>query len=96
MNIRAVSNCERQVSEVLAVSFQEARQFVQDQLIAHADETSWKEKARKMWLWVMATPLVSVFIILPGRTGRCAKYGVGRFDGTLVSDRFKSDLYEFR
>ena len=93
MSLGAVSNCERQVSEALAAPFEEARQFVQDQMIANADETSWKEKARKMWLWVMATPLVSVFFILPGRTGRCAKYVVGRFNGILISDRFKSYLF---
>lgn len=93
MSLGAVSNCERRVSEALAEPVAAARQYVQDQKIAHADETSWKERAQKMWLWVMATPLVSVFFILPGRSSECAKFVLGRFKGILISDRYKGYLF---
>jgi transposase len=93
MSLGAVSNCERQVAEAAATPVEEAREYVQDQSIAHADETSWKERAKKMWLWVMATTFVSVFYILPGRTSACAQKVLGRFKGILVSDRFKAYLF---
>ena len=93
MSLGAVSTCERQASEAVAEPVDAAHEYVQDQEMAHADETSWKERAKKMWLWVMATPLVSVFFILPGRGSDCAKYVLGRFKGILVSDRYKGYLF---
>jgi transposase len=93
MSLGAVSNCEEQVSEALAQPFEGAREHAQRQAVAHADETSWRECAQKVWLWVMATTWVSVFHILPGRTKKCARYVVGSFKGILVSDRYKGYLF---
>ena len=93
MSLGAVSNCERQVSEAVAESVEAAHQYVQDQQVANADETSWKERAKKVWLWVMATANVSVFFILPGRSAECARFVLGRFKGILVSDRYKGYLF---
>ena len=93
MSLGGVSNCERQVSEALETPFDEARDHVQQQSTAHADETGWRERSQKLWLWVMATTWVSVFYILPGRTKKCAQYVIGGFQGILVSDRYKSYLF---
>ena len=93
MSLGAVSNCERQTSEAVATPVEEAHQYVQDQAVVHADETSWKEKAKKAWLWVMASPRVSVFFIFPSRSSKCAKKLLGRFKGILVSDRYKGYLF---
>ncbi len=93
MSLGAVSNCEAQVSEALAQPFDEARKYSQKQAVAHADETSWRERSKKVWLWVMATTFVSVFYILPGRTKKCAQYVLGAFQGILVSDRYRSYLF---
>jgi transposase len=93
MSLGGVSNCERQVSEALEASFDEARDHVQQQGLAHADETGWRECSKKVWLWVMATAWVSVFYILPGRTKQCAQYVIGTFKGILVTDRCKSYFF---
>lgn len=93
MSLGAVIRCERVASEAVAEPVDEAHQYVQDADIAHADETSWRERGQKMWLWVMAVPLVSVFFILPSRSSRCAKFLLGRFKGILVSDRYKGYLF---
>lgn len=93
MSLGAVSNCERQVGEALQVPFDEAREYARHQASANADETSWREKSKKVWLWVMATTWVSVFHILPGRTKQCAQYVLEGFKGVLVTDRCKSYLF---
>ena len=93
MSLGAVIRCERVASEAVAEPVDEAHQYVQDATLAHADETSWKERGQKLWLWVLAVPLVSVFLILPGRGSRYAKHLLGRFQGTLVSDRYKAYLF---
>jgi transposase len=93
MSLGAVSNCERQASEAVAEPVEAAHQYAQDQAIANADETSWKECAKKVWLWVMATANVTVFFILPGRGAECARFVLGRFKGILVSDRYKGYLF---
>jgi transposase len=93
MSLGGVSNCEGQVSEALEVSFNEARDHVQQQSAAYTDETGWKERSQKLWLWVMATTWMSVFYILPGRTKKCAQYVIGAFRGTLITDRCKSYLF---
>jgi transposase len=88
-----VSNCENQVSEALSEPYEEAREHVHSQSFAHADETSWKERAKKVWLWVLATTWVSIFFILPGRTKKCAQQVLGTFDGILISDRYKGYIF---
>ena len=93
MSLGAVSNCEKQVSEALAQPFKGAWAHVQRKAVAHADETSWRECAQKVWLWVMATTWVSVFHILPGRTKECAQHVIGSFKGILVSDRYKGYFF---
>jgi transposase len=93
MSLGGVSNCEGQVSRALEAPFDEAREHVQKQGLAHADETGWRECSKKVWLWVMATAQVSVFHILPGRTKKCAQYVIGAFRGILVTDRCKSYLF---
>jgi len=93
MSLGGVSNCERQVSEALKVAFGEVRDHVQQQSAAYTDETGWKERSQKLWLWVMATTWMSVFYILPGRTKKCAQHVIGAFRGTLITDRCKSYLF---
>ena len=55
----------------------------------NADETSWREKLKKAWLWVAATALVVVFIIHPERSGKAARQLLGEdFVGFVGSDRW--------
>ena len=93
MSLGSIPKCEQRASEAVAEPVTEAHQWAQDAEIAHADETGWRERGKKMWLWVMATTSVSVFFILPGRGSRYARHVLGRFKGILVSDRYKGYLF---
>jgi transposase len=54
---------------------------------ANVDETGWKERSKKAWLWVAVTNLLSVFAIHPNR---CRKaFGALIPDqGVLTTDRY--------
>lgn len=55
--------------------------------VAHSDETGWNVDGRRAWLWVFATPLVTVFAIRFSRGSDVVREFLGAdFEGTLVSD----------
>ncbi|MFH1689349.1 MAG: IS66 family transposase [Candidatus Eisenbacteria bacterium] len=86
-----VSNTEARVSEALAEPVEEAWEFVQQQAVAHMDETGHRMAGKRAWLWVAATTLVSAFAIRFSRGSAVAKEMLGEtFRGFLVSDRWSA------
>ena len=59
----SISKLERSMSAALRAPVEEARAYVREASSVNADETGWREKLRKAWLWVAATALVVVFAI---------------------------------
>ena len=88
LSLGSISKLEQKTSDALWQPVQEARQHGQNQPIVHADETSWKQRGQKFWLWLMATSTVAVFLIRPSRSMKVAKELLGDFEGILVSDRY--------
>jgi transposase len=85
----SVSNAERQVSAVLAAPVEEARGFVRQQQVVHADETGWREAKSRAWLWTATTALVTVFQIARSRGASVIREMLGdTFSGVLVVDRW--------
>lgn len=91
LSLGTISNVEKEVSNALTASVEEAKEAVKEEDIVHADETSHKESGVKQWMWVAVTSFLSVFIIRPTRSTVAAKELLGEFfQGILVSDRFSS------
>lgn len=85
----SICKLERSMSAALRAPVEEARAYVREALSVNADETSWREKLKKAWLWVAATALVVVFIIHPERSGKAARQLLGEdFVGFVGSDRW--------
>ena len=85
----SVSNIEQQVSAALAAPVEEARDFVRQQPVVHADETGWREAKSRAWLWTAVTPQATVFQIARSRGADVAKEMLGEdFSGFLVVDRW--------
>ncbi len=89
MALGSVANSEQVACAALNEPFQEAHRHAQAQQVAYADESGWREGRGKAWLWVMATGLVTVFMICRGRGHDAARQLLGTFSGILVSDRWK-------
>ena len=88
MSLGAISSCEEAASEAVAAPVEEARRYVREQPVLNADETSWRERAQRVWLWVAVTTYVTVFWILPRRNKVSAQEVLGAFCGTLGTDRY--------
>lgn len=96
VSLGSVANVEREMSQALSPAVTEAQAYVRQADMAHADETGWVEgrhqgRARRAWLWVVATLLVVVFHISSSRGGKVAKKLLGEdFTGFLVTDRWSA------
>jgi transposase len=56
--------------------------------VAHLDETSWRQGAKRAWRWVAVTSFVTVFLVRMSRGGRVARELLGEpFSGILVTER---------
>jgi transposase len=66
-----VSNYERQMSEALTVSHQQAlRRVRRADVVKHVDETGWKQAGKRCWLWTCASVRAAAFAIHPLRDWR--------------------------
>jgi transposase len=80
---------EDQVSAALAEPVQAVQTYVQQQPVQNVDETSWREKTKRAWLWINTTPLVTLFLVLATRGAKGAQQILGTVVESIVgSDRW--------
>ena len=96
MALGSVNNLRKQASEAVAEAVDVAKEYARQQPIAGTDETSFPQgnvdgrnpEGHKGWLWVVVTPLVTVFEVFLSRSQQSAKELLGQtFGGILISDR---------
>ena len=91
MSVGTISQSEKATTKVLAEPVEEARAYVQEQSVAHLDETSWRQDGKRAWLWVAVTSWVTVFLVRMSRGGQVARELLGEgFSGILVTDRYSA------
>jgi transposase len=89
VSVGSIAALERAVSTALVVPVAEAVQYVQRQPVRNADETSWREKTKRLWLWISVTPLVAIFRLLRTRGATGAKELLGTdVWGTIGTDHY--------
>jgi transposase len=85
-----VAKLERSTADALAQPMAELEEYVRTQH-ANVDETSWREAMHKAWLWVVVTPLVTIFHIAATRCGKVAGELLGSaYRQVVTSDRWKA------
>lgn len=96
MSLGSINNLRQEASSAVALAVEEAQQYVQQQPVVGADETSWAQGnvdgankgGVKAWLWVAVTPLVTFFQVILSRSALAAQTLLGaNFGGILTSDR---------
>ena len=87
ISVGAVVGCQQIASKALAIPVDDAKKFVVEAPVKHADETGWREARCKAWLWTVVTPMVTVFMVHTRRNADAARAILGRAHGVLVSDR---------
>ena len=94
-----VGRLRQEMSEAVSAPVAEAKGYVQSQAVKHSDETSFVQgnrdgqnpQQKTGWLWVLATPLVSVFEVVLSRSQATAKALIGEgFSGIVNSDRYSA------
>jgi transposase len=89
LGLGSVAAIQNQVARALEQPVKTARQYVHQQPVNHIDETGWPEGDKGNWLWINATPEVTVFRILAGRGQAEAREVIGRgFLGIVTTDRY--------
>src|SRR5713101_4143707 len=89
VSVGSIAALEQAVSTALAVPVAEAASSVQCQPVRNADETGWWEQAKRVWVWISTTPLVTVFRVLTTRRAAGAKALLGEdFWGVVGTDRY--------
>lgn len=88
--VGSITACERIASNAVSEPVKAAQQYIREQGVKHADESSWFEGASrtKVWLWVASTQLVTVFLIRASRGSDAARELLGQVLGVLVTDRW--------
>jgi transposase len=91
MSVGTITQSEKTTTEVVAEPVEAARAYVEDQSVAHLDETSWRQGGKRAWLWVAVTSWVTVFVVRLSRGGAVARELLGeKFGGILVTDRYSA------
>ena len=89
MSLGGLSACEEQITQALERPYQELRTYMEQQPIAHADETGWPRGNRKKgWLWTLCCTTTAVFMVQAGRGQVAAQNLLGAFKGILHCDRW--------
>lgn len=81
---------EKRTSEALAPAYDEALERVRTADSVNCDETSWRQKTKKVWLWVAATATLAVFRIDSRRSRAAFERFLGAFAGVLCTDRYSA------
>jgi transposase len=89
VSVGSVGTLEQAVSAALATPVAEAATYGQRQPVRNADETSWREKTKRVWLWISVTPVVTSFRLLKTRGATGAKELLGEVVwGIIGTDRY--------
>ena len=91
VSLGTVSRLEQEVAAALAGPVEEARAFVRRQGIVNVDETGWRQRRAKAWLWTAVTESVSVFAIRKSRGRDGVEEMLGADTRAVVgSDRYSA------
>lgn len=93
VSLGSIPSLEEAVSTALEQPVHEAQRYVQQQPTANVDETApvCTGGAQRAWLWLAATPLVAVFLVLRTRGAKGVRQLLGEaFQGIVGSDRWSA------
>lgn len=88
--VGSVTACERAASAAVATPVVQAVRHVRQQPVIHVDETGWRQRRHRAWLWVAATTLVTVFLVHARRGTGAARTLLRGTPAILVTDRWSA------
>ncbi len=84
-------NTIARVNDALAGPYEELAEHVPTEPVLNIDESGWKDKGLKYWIWVFCTSAISFFCIAKSRSSKVLEEILGKtYNGTIVSDFFSA------
>ena len=78
-------------SDAIAVPYKELQLHIPTEPVLNIDESGWKDKGIKYWIWVFCTSAISFFYIAKSRSSQVLRDILGEtYNGTIVSDFFSA------
>lgn len=88
VSIGTISNIEKRVSRALAVPVGVLAAMIQMSRVVYADETTWKERARRMYIWTAVTSFGAVYLLRKSRGSQVARELLGKDPKYVITDRY--------
>src|SRR5262249_7026071 len=88
ISLGAVCNIHRLAGAFLQKPFEDIRTAVLKSSSINADESSWRYKHNRCWLWIGATPIATFFCIDSSRSQAAFQTIFSGFCNTLTTDRY--------
>lgn len=87
----AVQNSIFEVSDSIEAPYEEVAKVIPEQKALHIDETGWKEKGKRHWVWLFCNQFIAFFVISKSRGCQVLKEVLGEnFLGALTSDFYSA------
>lgn len=90
ISLGALCNIYKLATNLLQEPHEAIRDHVLEAKNVNADETSWSVLGKRCWVWIGATTKASFFKIDPSRSIQAYLRIFGKFDGTLITDRYSA------
>lgn len=91
ISLGSVSQIEARMTSTLGPPVSEAHETAKRQTLLNADETSWLERHRRCWLWVLVSGVATVFMLDAHRDKAAAQRLLGEgFSAVVGTDRWSS------
>lgn len=89
VSLGALNKVEQRASRALDEPVQAVAEAVRESPVVHGDETGWKTRGERRWLWLACTSVAALFMVHTRRNTEAAQLLLGQdFDNILNSDRF--------
>ena len=86
-----LANVVQRVSAALQAPYEELEQALPAQESLNVDETGWRERGNKLWVWLFCNPRLAYFTIQASRGSAVLRRVLGdTFEGALISDFYSA------
>jgi transposase len=92
ISLGALTKMQHTTTAALAQPYEQVREVVASAPSINADETSWRQKKARRWVWVACCAAATLYKVQDGRNTACAKtlLGEDRTDWVVTTDRLGS------
>jgi transposase len=83
----SLTTCWQRLAEILQPWYEQIQKSIKNARVVHGDETSWRVNGVTYWIWCIASPTTTFYMIERSRgSPALLKFFTEAFAGTIVSD----------